>query len=65
MADDLDNVENYADRMCGRVLIKKTAPAVFHRVLGASDNKKKIIIFGGGLNRIGQGIEFELLCNLS
>ena len=25
----------------------------------ASDNKKKIMIFGGGPNRIGQGIEFE------
>ena len=25
----------------------------------ASDNKKKIMILGGGPNRIGQGIEFE------
>ena len=28
----------------------------------ASDNKKKIMILGGGPNRIGQGIEFDYCC---
>jgi carbamoyl-phosphate synthase large subunit len=28
----------------------------------ASDNKKKILILGGGPNRIGQGIEFDYCC---
>ena len=28
----------------------------------ATDNKKKIMILGGGPNRIGQGIEFDYCC---
>ena len=28
----------------------------------ASDNKNKIMILGGGPNRIGQGIEFDYCC---
>lgn len=28
----------------------------------ATDNKKKVLILGGGPNRIGQGIEFDYCC---
>ena len=30
--------------------------------VAASDNKKKVMILGGGPNRIGQGIEFDYCC---
>jgi carbamoyl-phosphate synthase large subunit len=30
--------------------------------VGASDNPKKVLILGGGPNRIGQGIEFDYCC---
>ena len=30
--------------------------------VGVSDNKKKIMVLGGGPNRIGQGIEFDYCC---
>ena len=30
--------------------------------IGASDNPKKVMILGGGPNRIGQGIEFDYCC---
>ncbi|MBE6382261.1 MAG: carbamoyl-phosphate synthase large subunit [Lentisphaerae bacterium] len=35
--------------------------AAFHEAV-ASDNKKKVMILGGGPNRIGQGIEFDYCC---
>ncbi len=50
----------FADRL--HVLDLRGAVRRCARVRGAPSDKRKIVILGGGPNRIGQGIEFDYCC---